>query len=40
MDKPDGLFDQLNWLSVTGFDPVGVFWLKAGHAMCGGQKAR
>lgn len=40
MDKPDSLFDQLRWLSEAGFATVDVFWLKAGHAIYGGQRAK
>jgi tRNA (cmo5U34)-methyltransferase len=40
MDKPSGLFEQLKWLEQAGFDPVDVFWLKAGHAIFGGQKPK
>jgi tRNA (cmo5U34)-methyltransferase len=39
-DKPDRLSDQLAWLAATGFHAVDVFWLKAGHAIYGGQKAK
>ena len=40
MDKPSGVFAQLKWLEGAGFDPVDVFWLKAGHAIYGGQRAK
>ena len=39
MDMPSGLYAQLGWLSQAGFDCVDVYWLKAGHAIFGGQKA-
>ena len=38
MDKPSGLFEQLGWLEAAGFEAVDVYWLKAGHAIYGGQK--
>ncbi len=38
MDKPSGLFAQLGWLAHTGFVAVDVYWMKAGHAIFGGQK--
>jgi tRNA (cmo5U34)-methyltransferase len=38
MDMPSGLYEQLNWLSQAGFTAVDVYWLKAGHAIYGGQK--
>lgn len=38
MDQPSGLFEQLNWLAQAGFQFVDVYWLKAGHAVYGGQK--
>ncbi|MEW5871437.1 MAG: class I SAM-dependent methyltransferase [Chloroflexota bacterium] len=38
MDKPSGLFDQLKWLEQAGFRAVDVYWIKAGHAIYGGQK--
>lgn len=38
MDKPSPVFDQLRWLEQAGFKAVDVYWLKAGHAIYGGQK--
>lgn len=38
MDKPSPIFDQLRWLEQAGFAAVDVYWLKAGHAIYGGQK--
>jgi tRNA (cmo5U34)-methyltransferase len=38
MDMPSGLYEQLGWLSQAGFAGVDVYWLKAGHAVYGGQK--
>lgn len=38
MDQPSGLFEQLSWLTQTGFQAVDVYWLLAGHAIYGGQK--
>ncbi|HEY4723056.1 MAG TPA: hypothetical protein VII92_14480, partial [Anaerolineae bacterium] len=40
MDKPSGLYEQLRWLEAAGFSDVDVHWLKAGHAIYGGRKAR
>ncbi len=40
LDKPSGLAEQLHWLEAAGFGAVDVFWLKAGHAVYGGYKAR
>lgn len=37
-DNPSTLFDQLQWLSAAGFDPVDCFWMQAGHAIFGGYK--
>jgi tRNA (cmo5U34)-methyltransferase len=39
-DKPSLLLDQLKWLEAAGFSQVDVFWMKAGHAIFGGQKAK
>jgi tRNA (cmo5U34)-methyltransferase len=39
-DKPSPLLDQLKWLEIAGFIAVDVFWLKAGHAIFGGQKTK
>ena len=38
VDKPSSLFDQLKWLEQAGFTTVDVYWMKAGHAIFGGQK--
>ncbi len=38
VDKPSRLFDQLKWLEAAGFRVVDVYWMKAGHAIFGGQK--
>jgi tRNA (cmo5U34)-methyltransferase len=37
MDKPARLLDQLNWIENAGFRSVDVYWMKAGHAIFGGQ---
>jgi tRNA (cmo5U34)-methyltransferase len=39
-DKPSRLLDQLKWLEEVGFEGVSVFWLRAGHAVFGGFKAK
>jgi tRNA (cmo5U34)-methyltransferase len=39
-DKPSPLLDQLKWLETAGFSAVDVFWMKAGHAIFGGQKGK
>jgi hypothetical protein len=39
MDKPSGLFEQLQWLAAAGFTAVDVYWMQAGHAIYGGSKA-
>jgi tRNA (cmo5U34)-methyltransferase len=39
-DKPSPLLDQLKWLEAAGFSAVDVYWMKAGHAIFGGQKAK
>ncbi len=39
LDKPSRLYDQLRWLDAAGFADVDVHWLKAGHAVYGGQRA-
>lgn len=39
-DKPSKLLDQLKWLEEVGFGGVSVFWLRAGHAVFGGFKAK
>lgn len=38
MDKPSGLFEQLKWLEQAGFRGIDIYWMKAGHALFGGQK--
>lgn len=38
IDRPSTLLDQLQWLEAAGFQDVDVFWMKAGHAVFGGQK--
>jgi tRNA (cmo5U34)-methyltransferase len=38
-DKPSPLYAQLKWLKAAGFEMVDVYWLSAGHAIYGGQKA-
>lgn len=38
MDKPSGLFEQLEWLKAAGFASVDCFWLHGGHAIYGGYK--
>jgi len=38
LDHPSPLLDQLDWLRQAGFEGVDVYWLKAGHAVFGGQK--
>jgi tRNA (cmo5U34)-methyltransferase len=40
LDQPSPIFDQLRWLSDGGFAQVDVFWMKAGHAIYGGYKAK
>ena len=40
IDKPSTLFDQLEWLRNAGFENVDVFWMKAGHAIFGGDKPK
>jgi tRNA (cmo5U34)-methyltransferase len=40
VEKSPRLLDQLKWLEEVGFDGVGVFWLRAGHAVFGGFKAK
>jgi len=39
-DKPSRLLDQLKWLEEVGFAGVSVFWLRAGHAVFGGFRAK
>jgi len=39
-DKPSPLLDQLIWLGIAGFSSVDVFWMKAGHAIFGGEKSK
>jgi len=38
-DKPSRLADQLRWLEEVGFEGVGAYWLKAGHAVFGGRRS-
>lgn len=38
IDRPSPLFDQLLWLEQAGFQAVDVYWMRAGHAIFGGQK--
>jgi tRNA (cmo5U34)-methyltransferase len=38
IDHPSGLFEQLRWLETAGFQHIDVFWVKAGHAIFGGEK--
>jgi tRNA (cmo5U34)-methyltransferase len=38
IDKPSRLLDQLRWLEQAGFADVDVYWMRAGHALFGGQK--
>lgn len=40
MDKPSAIFEQLRWLEQAGFQAADVYWMKAGHAIYGAQKAR
>ncbi|MFN2488929.1 MAG: trans-aconitate 2-methyltransferase [Actinomycetota bacterium] len=40
VDKPSPLADQLSWLAAAGFPVVDCFWLRAGHAIYGGYRAR
>jgi tRNA (cmo5U34)-methyltransferase len=40
VDKPSRLLDQLKWLEEVGFEGVSVYWLRAGHAVFGGFKAK
>lgn len=39
-DRPSRLLDQLKWLEEVGFVGVSAFWLRAGHAVFGGFKAK
>jgi tRNA (cmo5U34)-methyltransferase len=39
-DMPSPLADQLQWLTAAGFLGVDCFWLRAGHAIYGGYRAR
>lgn len=39
-DRPSRLLDQLKRLEEVGFEGVSVFWLRAGHAVFGGFKAK
>jgi SAM-dependent methyltransferase len=36
IDKPSGLYEQLEWLRDAGFTTVDCFWMRAGHAIYGG----
>ncbi|MCB0021258.1 MAG: hypothetical protein KDE09_25855, partial [Anaerolineales bacterium] len=38
MDMPSPIHDHLRWLADAGFTAIDVYWLKAGHAIYGGQK--
>jgi tRNA (cmo5U34)-methyltransferase len=38
IDKPSGIFEQLQWLAQAGFADVDVYWMQAGHALFGGRK--
>ena len=38
IDRPSPLFDQMLWLEAAGFQAVDVYWMRAGHAVFGGQK--
>ena len=38
MDMPSPIHDHLRWLADAGFEAIDVYWLKAGHAIYGGQK--
>ena len=40
MDRPSRLLDQLKWMEEVGFVGVSTFWLRAGHAVFGGFKAK
>jgi tRNA (cmo5U34)-methyltransferase len=39
IDRPSGIFHQLQWLEDVGFKDVDVFWMRAGHALFGGRKS-
>lgn len=39
-DQPSTLSDQLRWLRAAGFGQIDCFWLRAGHAIYGGFKAK
>lgn len=39
VDKPSTLLDQLKWMEEAGFANVDAFWMRAGHAIFGGEKA-
>lgn len=39
-DKSTRLLDQMKWLDEVGFAGVGAFWLRAGHAVFGGYRAK
>jgi tRNA (cmo5U34)-methyltransferase len=38
MDMPSSLADHFQWLAQAGFIEVDVYWMKAGHAIYGGNK--
>jgi cyclopropane fatty-acyl-phospholipid synthase-like methyltransferase len=38
MDKPSGIFEQLQWLTAAGYQDVDVYWVRGGHALYGGWK--
>lgn len=40
VDKPSRLLEQLKWLEEVGFEGVSAFWVRAGHAVFGGFKAK
>ena len=39
-DMPSTVPEHLAWLEEAGFERADLFWLKAGHAVYGGYKAR
>jgi tRNA (cmo5U34)-methyltransferase len=39
LDKPSSLFNQLQWLTESGFEAVDVYWMQAGHVIFGGRKS-
>ncbi len=40
VDQPSPLYDQLKWLEAAGFAALDVHYLKAGHAILSGVRAR